>query len=249
MRRASLCALLLFSAAYAGAQNTGVQLLEKFTTALNSAKTLTVTYTVQPIGGSSTAYKLELAKPNLAKIDSPMQLIVADGANIVTYDKTKKTYFKKPETDQELKKLLAGNDFSLWAGFFDPKATDKYKSVRAAGTKTRKGVVYNVVVFNLPSGRPTTVTYYLDQTDFVAHQAEVSVNSGTTTDLFVFEAKSVKLGDKADPSYYTFNPPDGSRELTAAELNADKWYTNLDEALDAAKAANKMVFVFFEADW
>ena len=67
MRRAPLCALLLFSAAYAGAQNTGVQLLEKFTKALNSAKTLTVTYTVQVVGGSSTAYKLELAEAELGE--------------------------------------------------------------------------------------------------------------------------------------------------------------------------------------
>ena len=87
------------------------------------------------------------------------------------------------------------------------------------------------------------------QTDFVARQAEYSVNSGATTDIIVFETKTVGLGDKADPAHYAFNAPEGSRELTAAELNADQWYTDLDKALEAAKASNKMVFAFFSADW
>jgi len=249
MRRAPLCALLLFSAAYAGAQSSGVQVLEKFTKALSSAKALTASYTVQPIGGIATSYNLSLAKPNLAKIDTPSQLIVADGTNIVTYDKVKKTYYKKPETSQELTKLVSGSDLYIWASFFDGKAYARCTEVRDGGTKTRKGVTYNVVSFSLPSARPTTATFYLDQTDNLVRQAEFSVNSGTTIDLTVYQTKSVAVADKVDTTLYAFTPPDGSRELTAAEINAGKWYTNIGEALDAAKAANKNVFVFFEADW
>ena len=245
MRRASLCALLLLSAAYAGAQNTGVQLLEKFTTALNSAKTLTVSYSVQLIGGAATNYQLEMAKPNMAKLDSPTELIVADGSNIVTYDKTKKTYFKKPQTDQELKKLVTRNELYIWAGFFDSKIGAKYSCIHAAGTKTRKGVVYNVVQFTMPARGPTNATYYLSQADSLARQAEFKVESETT----IVEAKTVSLGDKPEPARYAFAPPEGSRELTAAEMNAGKWYTDLNEALQAAKASGKMVFAFFDADW
>ena len=249
MRRAPLCALLLFSAAYAGAQSSGVQVLEKFTKALSSAKALTASYTVQPIGGIATSYNLSLAKPNLAKIDSSTQLIVADGTNIVTYDKVKKTYYKRPETDQELQKLATGSDLYVWAAFFNPKIGEKYTAVHAAGTKTRRGVTYNVVDFNMPTSRPTAVIYYLDQTDNIVRQAEFSVNSGITTELTVFQAKTLAIGDKVDPTYYAFTPPDGSRELTAAELNAGKWYTKLDDALAEAKATNKLVFAFFDADW
>ena len=144
---------------------------------------------------------------------------------------------------------MTGNDLYIWAAFFDGKIADRYTSIHEAGTKTRKGVTYNVVVFNLPSGRPTTVTYYLDQTDFIARQAEFSVKSGSATDLIVYQAKTLALGNNADPSYYAFTPPEGSRELSEAEVNAGKWYTNLDDALQAAKSMNKMVFVFFEADW
>jgi len=249
MRRAPLCALLLFSAAYAGAQNAGVQLLEKFESALYSAKTLSVTYTVQLIGDSATTYKLELAKPNLAKIDSPTELIVADGTKITTYDKAKKTYYKRAQTDQELSKLLAKSELSLWAGFFNENVAAKYTSVHSLGTKARKGITYNAVEFNMPAGRPTVVTYYLHETDFIARQAEYNVTDGSVTDIVIFDAKSVAVGTSADPAKYAFAPPDGSRELTEAELNSAKWYTDLDEAMQVAKSTNRMLMVFCSADW
>lgn len=249
MRRAPICALLLFPAAYAGAQNAGVQLLEKFESALFNAKTLTVNYTVQMVGDTATTYKLQLAKPNLAKMDSPNQLIVADGTQITTYDKTKKTYYKIAQTEQELGKLLAKGDLRLWGGFFNQNIAAGFSSVHSLGTKARKGITYNAVEFKLPNGRPTDVTYYLHETDFIARQAEFSVANGSTTDIIIFDAKSVALSDKVDPTLYAFVPPAGSRELSQAEMNAGKWYTNLDEALQVAKSTNKMVFAFFDADW
>jgi outer membrane lipoprotein-sorting protein len=240
---------LIFSAAYAGPLVGGVDTLQNFTKALNAAQTLNASYVVQPVGGSSTAYTLSLGKPNLARIDTSTQLIVADGTNIVTYDKTKKTYYKRPETAQELTKLVSGNDFYIWAGFFDANVNSRCSAVHEGGTKTRNGVTYNVVSFHLPSSRPTTATYYLGQDDNLLHQAEFDVSSSSSQDITVYQTKSVKLGGKVDNTLFAFVPPDGSRELTEAEINAGKWYTSIDEALDAAKAANKLVFVFFEADW
>jgi outer membrane lipoprotein-sorting protein len=249
MRRASLCALLLLPAAFSGAQSVAEQQMGKFIKALNSAQTLSVNYTSQVIGGTSTTYKLEYGKPNLAKIDSPTEQIVADGTNITTYDKKKKTYFKRKQTDKELRKIIVQGDMYMWAGFFDPDMSKGLKNLRSLGTKTRNGVVYNALEFILASGRQTTVTYYLSQSDLVARQAVFSVKSGNTTDIVVFDAKSVALGAKADPALYAFKAPEGSRELTEAEMNAAKWYTNLDEAIQVAKSSNRMVFVFFTADW
>jgi len=234
---------------FAGAQTVAEIQMEKFTKALNSAQTLSVTYTSQIVGAASTTYKLEFGKPNLAKIDTPTEQIVADGTNITTYDKKKKTYYKKKQTDEALKKIVLQGDLFVWAPFFDSKVSKTFKSLRSLGTKTRNGVVYNAVEFVLNTGRTTTVTYYLHQGDFVARQAVFTVKTANLTDIVIFDAKSVALGSKADPTLYAFKAPDGSRELTEEELNSAKWYTNLDEALQVAKSTNRLVFVFFTADW
>jgi thiol:disulfide interchange protein len=48
---------------------------------------------------------------------------------------------------------------------------------------------------------------------------------------------------------FAFKAPAGSRELTAAEISADKWYTNFDEAVAVGKASNRLVLVDFYTSW
>lgn len=250
MRKILLCALIAASATLVAAQGTGAQLLEKFNKALFSAKTLSVSYTVQIIGSAPINYQIDYAKPNLAKIETPTERIYADGANITTFFKKNKTYFKKKQTDAELAKVIAKGDLYIWAPFFNDKITGSFKSVKSLGAKSRKGVTVQAVEFVMPGGRTNVVTYYLSSTDFIARQAEFSVMTGKVRDIVVLDAKSLTAG-AADPDtkLYAFNAPEGSRELTEAELNAGKWYTDLNEALKVAKETNKVVLAYFGADW
>jgi hypothetical protein len=102
----------------------------------------------------------------------------------------------------------------------------------------------------MPGGRTNVVTYYLNSADFIARQAEFSVMTGKVRDIVVLDAKSLTAGAAApDSKLFAFNAPEGSRELTEAELNAGKWYTDLDEALKVAKETNKVVLAYFGADW
>jgi len=250
MRKILFCALIAASTALASAQGTGAQLLEKFNKALSSAKTLSVTYSVTVVGSAPVSYQIDYAKPNLAKIETPTERIYADGANITTFYKKQKTYFKKKQTEAEFVKTVSKGDLYIWAPFFSDKITGTFKSVKSLGTVSRKGMTLQKLEFVMPGGRTNVVTYYLNDADFIARQAEFSVMTGKVRDLVVLDTKTVTAG-AADPNakLFAFNPPDGSRELTEAELNAGKWYTNLDEALKVAKDTNKVVLAYFGADW
>src|SRR5215469_808692 len=97
----------------------GKELVSNFAKQLSSAKSLTASYTSQLIGGVSNSYSVTLSKPNIARIDTPWQTIVADGANITTYQKADKSYYKVAETNEGLMGLLNDDSLSLWKSFFD----------------------------------------------------------------------------------------------------------------------------------
>src|SRR5476649_866783 len=116
-------------AAAALAQSGAGNLLSSFGKAINDAKTVSSSYTFQTISkGGAEQYAITLKKPNLFRIDTPSQTIVADGKDVTTYDKTDKTYYKQPETAAGLKTTFAPEELHVFAGFFDANA---YKAVRS----------------------------------------------------------------------------------------------------------------------
>jgi len=238
---ASLAAVIL-------AQGQGSQLLANFTKALGDAKSLSTTYVVTPVGGAPMNYNVELAKPNLAKIDSPSQLIVADGTNITTYDKKEKTYYKVPQTESELQGLFSSDETAIWAGFFSNKAFTKVASSKSLGTKNRKGMTLNVVEASVDSQGRKTITLYLNNKDNVARQAEIIINDQGVKDTTVLDTKSLELG-AANSNQFAFNAPDGSREVSLEEMSSARWFTDLEEAKALAAKTGKKVFVDFMASW
>jgi hypothetical protein len=99
---------------------------------------------------------------------------------------------------------------------------------------------------NDPKGRKS-VTLYLGQ-DNLARQAEILMKDGEDRVSYVLDTKSISLGG-VDANAFAFKAPEGSRELKAEEIDAGKWYTNLDEAKKVAAATNRMLLVDFYADW
>ena len=65
-----------------------------------------------------------MQKPNKLRLDTPDNLIIADGTNITTFDKKGGVFYKQPETTEDLKVLLDDDKYSLFNGFFGeaPKA-------------------------------------------------------------------------------------------------------------------------------
>lgn len=253
MRKIIAIAGIAAIALFVWAQGSGAGLLSAYSKALNSAQSLTVNYTIQRIGGTKDEYTVSFAKPNLVRIDKPGELIVADGTTITTYDKTNKTYFKRPQDAGELKQILTSDEYSLWAAFFNPEVYAKTPS-RSLGQKNRKGMVLNTVETSASTGKGSkSVTLYLSQGDSLARQAEIVMTEGSDKVSYVLDTKSITLSNTPDSSAnaetFAFKAPEGSRELTAEELNSNKWYTDLEEAKAVAARTNRLLLVDFYADW
>lgn len=221
----------------------GGGLLSGFTKKLSEADSLKTSFTAGSVNGTPASYELALAKPNMARIETPNQLIIADGRQVLTYDKGSKTYYYDPQDATSIAGMMQDEALSFWAPFFNAKALDGV-STKAMGSKNRRGETFEVVEASFNGGK-RKVNYYLDSSG-LARMADISYSD--TKDMAVLLTKSVTLGG-VDKGVFTFNPPAGSRELTEEERFADKWFDNLTEALEVAKRTNKIVMVDFNAVW
>lgn len=222
--------------------------LGTYAKALAGAQSLSATFTYQQIGGSSAAFKVDLAKPNFARIDRANELIVADGKTITVFDKKQNTYFKVAQTNEELSKYFSEDEMHLFVPFFNPVFFDKFK-VSDGGTKNRKGVAMSVVEAQLDQRGVKKATYYIDPTSKLARQVEFAYSDTGQVVRMLVDTKEFTLSNDIDAALFAFKAPDGSRELTAEEMASDAWYTNLDEAKAVAKKTKRLLFVDFYADW
>ncbi len=237
--------------AIAVAQSGTSALLASFGKAMSEAKTVSSNYTFQTISkGGADPYTVTLKKPNMVRIETPTQTVVADGKEITTYDKGDKTYFKQAQTPALIKSLFAPEELHLFAGFFDASA---YKAVRSKdlGAKAVKGGTMNAVEAAYDAQDRKVVTYLLSPDDKLARKAQIELDKKDPEHKvsMVFDTKSMTVNGDIPDSTFAFQPPADSRELSLAEINAGKWYYDLDEAKKVAKASGRMIFVDFFATW
>jgi hypothetical protein len=186
------------------------------------AKSLTASGTLQQVGTLSSsapaaAFAVSLAKPNKARIDMPTELIVADGATITSYDKAAKTYMKRPQTDADLKALFACNELSLFGGFFDPGFFSKVQGGKL-GKKSRKGASYDVIEVGYDVDGPNAASFFADPTDKMLKMAEFTPTGVSEPETTVVLVKEISVDGEQRGDPYAFKAPEGSREVTAAEL-------------------------------
>ncbi len=223
----------------------GSQLVSGHNKALTDAQTLKATYTLQVLGGPSSEYTIDLAKPNLARIETPSEQIVLDGKNVVRYDKKTKTYFKDPQTPALMKEIFADDTLNVWAPFFNEKAMVPV-SAKNLPQVNRKGMKLNTVEATFEGGK--VVTLYTSTDDSVARQASVKYKDMEKPVLL--DTKSLEIGKTAaDANKYAFVAPAGSQELTAEQRMSSKWYYDLDEAMKDAARSGRKIFCDFMASW
>lgn len=229
-------------------QQGGKDLLTKHAAALSSADGLAVTYSVTALGGAPNTITMNLGRPNMAMIDDSKQLVVADGSTITFLDKSTNSYFKRTQTSEEFMALFSGEGMSLWSSFFNKDQFSKLAGAKFTGTKTRKGVEYRVVQVASTDGSGVTWTYYLHPADGIARQAEIAIKGAQSTSTTLLDTKSLSLG-KQDEKLFAFQAPKDAKEISEAELYADRWYYDLDEAKKVASATKRMIFLDFFTEW
>lgn len=239
--------------AFVFAQAGGSTALSQYATTLFQANSLSVDFTTRNGDEAPVSYRVSLAKPNLARIDTPDKLIVADGTNITTFYKAKNNYLVAPQSDSALKSMLKADELVLFAPFFDAGALNT-SSAKDLGSKDLGGATMEAVQVPL-AGKDHTATAYLGKDDGLMRRAQISLStvSGMSGEQKatkrILVTKSFSVTGKSDATQYAFKAPDGSQQITLADLNSNKWYTDLDEAEQVAKATNRKLFVDFDATW
>lgn len=154
----TVAAVLVAQAASGGA-------LGAFGKALNEAQALRVNYNLVPIGGAPQAITVDLAKPNRARLETSRELIVLDGKEIVTLNKRDNKFARTPQTDAELAKLMAREEFSMWAGFFNADAMKGVRGSRDLGVRNRRGMQLQAIEISLDAqGRRKNTSTSTDPT-------------------------------------------------------------------------------------
>ncbi|MDR3691212.1 MAG: thioredoxin domain-containing protein [Fimbriimonas sp.] len=236
--------------AVAMAQVNTSALLTSFGKAMHDAQSVQSNYTVQTLhAGGPEEYSVVLKKPNLARIETPNLIVIADGKLITRYDKSGKTYYRAPQSDSEVKSLFSGDELNLWSGFFDGNAYKPYKA-KDLGNRMVKGGTLAVVEADYDAKARKVVTYYLNQEDNVARKANIELDKGQEKAVsIIVDTKTLALNGDVPKDAFVFDPPADSREMTLEEINSAKWYYDLEEAKKVAAASGKRIFVDFYATW
>jgi thiol-disulfide isomerase/thioredoxin len=222
--------------------------LADYAKSINGAQSLSTTFIFQQVGGVLERYSVDLKKPNLARIDEPDRLVVADGSQITTFLRAQKTYYKQPETPESLAALFRTDALESWAGFFTPDAYRPTVS-RDLGTAQKGQQTYTAVEAQYGPAGQKTVTYYLDQTDKIARREEIVEANGGDKSTYVLRTSAFELNTPQRPGLYAFAAPDGTQEVSYEDVVGAKWFTSLSEAEAAAKKANRKILVDFFATW
>ncbi len=231
--------------AFAGLKGTA---LDSFAQAINGAEGLEVNYTMTVVGGTTDNFSVSLAKPNMARVETPDMTVVADGKTITRYYKKDKIYYSKDQTKADLMGLFSENGLDTWLPFFNSDAIGKFASVKDAGTKTNRGVKYNVVEALADAKGDTKMTYFIDPSDQLAKKAEIVVTAAGKTQTTIMNATKAKITNVGN-EVFAFKAPAGSKEVNEADMIAGKWLHNFDEALAASKIGDKLVMIDFMASW
>ena len=245
MKRPYGFAIFAALATLALAQTSGRSLLSGYVLALNSLDSVSGTYTAQTIGEGQRAFSIALKKPNLARIETPSNLWVADGKSITVLNKDEKTYAKYPQTPADLSALFGSDELNVWAGFFDASAL-KTVVAKAVADKPVDGKTMRGVEAIFDPTEKRVITYYLDPTTKIPGKAVISYSrKSRNPSSTVLDLTAVKTNTSVENNQFAFVAPEDAKEISLQEMNGVKWFTDLEEAKIAAKKADKRIFAVF----
>lgn len=245
----TLLAYTLVPALLFGGQANTSSGFTKWQSALNSKDSISAKVTIQTVGGTSNSYSIDLKKPNIARIDTDSELVIADGTNITTLDKKGKIWYKRPQTTEDFNVMLADEKYTLFSGFFGIKP--KTVKITDAGSRTLGNETVTEVKAVMDKAGKKTASFYVG-TDGIAKRAAVAADSkvkpGEKVQI-ITSATNVVVNGTSATDLFAFKAPNGASEIDYQDLISSKWFNDLDEAKLIASRTNKNVFIDFMASW
>lgn len=236
--------------ALALAQVSGSSLLGGFSKAMKDANTLDCNFTVQTVGGAKVDYSVALKKPNLARIETPAQIWVADGKTITVFNKGDKTYTKSPQTATDLNNLFLTDDFAIWGTFFNENWMTPY-SAKSVGKKVVNGKAMDAIEAWMDKNEGRVYTFFIDGKDKLAKKAVIELQRKNGADAYtmILDATNVHVDTDLKGDMFAFIAPADSKEVSLEDLNSGKWYTDINEAKAVAAKTGRKIFLDFYATW
>ncbi len=228
------------AAATIALQSAGSSTLNSYTKTLSNAQGVSARMNSVTIGGGRERYSIDLAKPGMARIETPTMMLISNGTEIVTVMKQQKMYARTPFAPVALDKAMMSDEFLLFRPFFKADALSGMSMVKELEPVSRRGEQLNVVqgIVDTSAGK---IVKLMVGADNLVRQAEFSTTKGAAS---VLDFESFTLA--APPaSRFEFKAPEGFKEVNLAEMTATRWYDNIEEAKAVAKATNRIVLIDF----
>jgi outer membrane lipoprotein-sorting protein len=196
-------------------------LLEKHTTALQTAKTFSADYTVQTLPGGPVEYKLKLAKPSKFKLETPDEIIIGDGTTVTDYKKADNTYSQTEQTAADDKALLKRDAVLSWTAFFSKEPFKDVTGIKVGSKHMVKGKPVTDVSLTLPGKPERSATLFIDQDLGIARGVSIKLDADKNT---IILAKEIAISsDPAKDSDFAFSAPDGAKKVDPNAASGFGW--------------------------
>jgi outer membrane lipoprotein-sorting protein len=246
MRKLALL-FVFISTASVGFSQAARDTLANYAKSLAAAKSLKSNYEVQPIGGIRSIYDVQLSKPNLARLDTPTDLIVVDGSKITVYSKADNSYFSMAESAQSLLNMLSHENLQLWIPFFKAGELSSLPRVTYKGFKTIRGQEFTWIEANMDLLGKKVENFYFDKQG-LPRQIEINNTDKNTTTVYNTSHLQISQ-DPISADSFVFSPPSGARELTMDQVAQGRWFDNVSDAKRMASLTHRGVVLAFVSKW
>jgi outer membrane lipoprotein-sorting protein/cytochrome c551/c552 len=189
-------------------------LLDGHTKALQGATSLEAGFTVQNLPGGPVEYTLKLAKPGKFKLETPEEIVVANGTTVWTYKKAANTYTEVPQEAGDVKKFLKKDAVLPWTAFFDKTPFKEASGVKVGATRVIKGKTVTEVSVTLPGKPDRTATLFIDKELGIARGVSILTAPDKQTIIVAKELSVAK--DSTKESDFEFSAPAGSKKVEPA---------------------------------
>lgn len=175
---------------------------------------MTVKFKVMQVGGASVDHTLTFDKPGRLRWETPVQLVIADGKTLTTYDKARNLYSQSPITEGWTKQVFADPAVWVWSAFFDTNFLKPIISTKKVGGRSVKGVAltdFHIEREGLSIGVSTD-----DAAGIVRNYTYRIAGQGD----FIVQASDVLFSKKPkDDALFAFTPPEGAMKKSDAEAS------------------------------